>query len=102
MNIFSTSTLVEMLGGNKGPTFWSFRWIYVEERRMHGVTWDQVLADGTSSRLPAPARNLSQMDVTAQRALDDGAFAVTPRQAWRGTRFRPPRGHKNMYKLTTP
>ena len=61
------------------------------ERRLYGVTRDQALADSTSSRVAPPAN---------RQQLNEGAFAVTPRQAWRGSGFRPPRGRAHMDATT--
>ena len=87
------ATLAELLGAGEN-TYLEFQTAMLKrdrERRIYGVIRDQGLADATASRI-APPRNLSHSDPTAMAQLTDGAFAVTPRQSWRGSGFRPPRG----------
>ena len=88
------ATLDELLGAGDN-TYLQFQTAMLKqerERRIYGVVRDQGLADATASRI-APPRNLSHTDPTAMLQLTDGAFAVG--QSWRGSGFRPPRGHAN-------
>ena len=88
------ATMAELLGGSDEVTYLEFQTAMLKrdrERRKYGVTRDQALADATSSR-PQPPRNYSSRDPTAQQQVQDGAFAVTARQSWQGSGFRPPQG----------
>ena len=92
------ATLAELLGGNDDVSYLDFQTAMLKrdrERRLYGVTRDQALADSTSSRANVSARHVARNLDNAAQQLPEGAFAVTQRQSWRGTGFRPPRGHTN-------
>ena len=64
---------------------------YLVVRKLLNVTY----TDNRVNVLYLVVRNQSYNDPTAQQRVQDGAFAVTARQAWRGSGFRPPQGRVN-------
>ena len=75
------ATLAELLGWKEDVTYMEFQRAMLKrdrDMRQYGVARDQRLADATSIR-----RNVLQQ----QDQRSEGSFAVTTRQAFRGTGF---------------
>ena len=88
------ATLAELIGGPEDVSYLQFQTAMLKrdrERRLYGITRDQALADNTSSRFQVA----QHLDASAKQ-LAEGAFAVTPRQAWRGSGFGPTRGRNGQ------
>ena len=77
------ATLAEYLGWREDVTYLQFQQAMLKrdrDIRQYGVARDQRMADATSVR-----RN----NTNTQAPQLEGSFAVTTRQAWRGTGFAP-------------